>query len=93
MALTERVMNDPKYLKINERIFLICNQCLWTVTCINKTYLQETFGTNNLCPICSQGRLSSFPITPDDSFTYTYSKKRALNLTLGIKNKSQDPSK
>ncbi len=75
MALTERVVKDAKNLAINERIFLICNQCLWTVTCLNKTYLQETVGTNNLCPICSQDRLSSFPITPDDSFTYTYSKK------------------
>jgi hypothetical protein len=70
MALTERAVNDAKNLTINERRFLICNQCLWTVTCLNKTYLQERFGrTNNLCPICSQDGLSSFPITPDDSFT------------------------
>jgi len=34
--------------------------------------------------------LSSFPVMPNDSFTYSYSKKRGIELNFGIrKRKSQ----
>ncbi len=79
------VMDDIKHPKINERIFLVCDECLWTVTCLNRIYLQETFGTNNRCPVCKQDRLSSFPITRNDSFSSSFPNRRDLELAFGIK--------
>jgi hypothetical protein len=77
-------MNDSNP-KINERIFLLCDQCFWTVTCLNKNYLEETLSKNNTCPRCNQDQLSSFPVMPNDSFTYSYSKKRGIELNFGIR--------
>lgn len=78
-------MDDPKNLKVNERIFLLCDQCFWTVTCLNKNCLQEIVSKNNTCPRCNQDQLSSFPVMPNDSFTYSYSKKRGIELNFGIR--------
>ena len=78
-------MDDSKNPKVNERIFLLCDHCFWTVTCLNKNYLQETVSKNNTCPRCNQDQLSSFPVMPNDSFTYSYSKKRGIELNFGIR--------
>jgi hypothetical protein len=78
-------MNESKNPKVNEKIFLLCDQCFWTVTCLNKNYLKETLSKNNTCPHCNQDQLSSFPVMPNDSFTYSYSKKRGIELTFGIR--------
>jgi hypothetical protein len=77
-------MNDSNP-KVNERIFLLCDQCFWTVTCLNKNYLEETLSKNNTCPRCNQDQLSSFPVMANDSFTYSYSKKRGIELNFGIR--------
>jgi len=68
---TKTVMGYAKNLKDNEKIFLICDHCLWNVTFLNKLYLQEILGTKNLCPVCNQEKLSSFPVKPDHSFRFT----------------------
>ena len=80
----QRIENTPK---TKERIFLLCDQCLWTVTCLNKKYLEELLDisdTEYSCPSCKQDELSSFPITENDSFRYNYSKSRGLEITFGI---------
>jgi len=67
--------------KSNEKIFLICDQCMWTVTCLNKKYLEELSDISDTefsCPTCKKDELSSFPITNNDSFRYDYSKRRVL---------------
>ena len=79
------IMSETKNFKMNERIFLLCDQCFWTVTCLNKTYLKETLAKNNRCPRCNQDQLSSFPVMPNDSFTYNYSKKRGIELNFGVR--------
>lgn len=82
----QRIENTPQ---TKERIFLLCDQCLWTVTCLNKKYLEELLDisdTEYSCPSCMQD-LSSFPVTHNDSSRYSYSKNRGLELTFGIKNK------
>jgi len=84
MAATETAINRTNP-KINERIFLLCDKCLWTVTSLNKIYLQEISETNYTCPECHQDELSSFPVSPNDVFTYNYSNRRGLELTFGIK--------
>jgi hypothetical protein len=71
--------------KINERIFLLCDRCLWTITCLTKKYLYELTEiseTEYSCPICNQEPLSSFPVSPADSYTYSYSKNKGLKITL-----------
>ncbi|MGH9973324.1 MAG: hypothetical protein ACRD93_05455 [Nitrososphaeraceae archaeon] len=85
MKFTEMVMSDTKNPKANERVFLLCDHCFWTVTCLDKIYLQEILGKNNRCPLCNQAQLSSFPVMPNDSFTYSYSKKRGIELNFGIR--------
>ena len=40
MAASENVISENS-LKANQPIFLFCDQCLWTVTCLNKKYLEE----------------------------------------------------
>lgn len=80
-----KIMSNSKNPKINERIFLLCDKCFWTVTCLSKNYLEETLARNNKCPRCNQDQLSSFPVMPNDSFTYSYSKKRGIELNFGIR--------
>ena len=78
------IMSEAKNPKIKERIFLLCDQCFWTVTCLDKTYLNKTVAKNR-CPRCNQDQLSSFPVMPNDTFTYSYSKKRGIELNFGIR--------
>ena len=83
-------MHTIENTKTKERIFLLCDQCLWTVTCLDKKYLDELSDisdTEYSCPSCKQDPLSSFPITSNDSFTYSHSKARGLEIIFAIKNK------
>jgi hypothetical protein len=80
-----KIMSEIKNPKINERIFLLCDHCFWTVTCLDKSYLDKTLAKNNTCPRCNQDQLSSFPVMPNDAFTYSYSKKRGIELTFGVR--------
>ena len=85
MQITE---NSPKS---KERIFLLCDHCFWTVTCMNKKYLEELADvseTEYSCPSCKQEELTSFPITQNDSFRYNYSKSRGLEITFGIQKRT-----
>ena len=87
MAATESEINEINP-KINERIFLLCDRCLWTVTCLSKKYLEELSEiseTEYTCPICDQDALSSFPVSPSDSYTYSYSKNKGLEVALSSK--------
>ena len=87
MAATKSEINEINP-KINERIFLLCDRCLWTVTCLTKKYLDELSEiseTEYTCPICNQDSLSSFPVSPNDSYTYSYSKNRGLEVALRSK--------
>ena len=87
MAIAERTTNNNS-AKMNERIFLVCDRCLWTVTCLNKKYLDELSEISEVelsCPSCKDDQLSSFPVMQNDSFTYTYSKIKGLKIRFGVK--------
>ena len=85
MVSTKIVTSEVKVLNENEiedkdedeKIFLICHQCLWNVTFLNKLWRQKVLGTSDLCPNCNQDQLSSFPLKTDELnyFYYIYSKK------------------
>ena len=75
-------------LKMNEKIFLLCDRCLWAATILMKKYLYELTEiseTEFTCPICNQEPLSSFPISTADSYTYSYSKNKGLEVSLSSK--------
>jgi hypothetical protein len=85
MAAAENAFKENS-LKANQAIFLLCDQCLWTVTCLNKKYLEELSEiseTEYSCPICNQDQLSSFPVSHNDPFRYSYSESKAFVLTFG----------
>lgn len=82
MSIAERA-TDNESAKISERIFLACDRCRWTVTCLNKRYLNELTeisDTEYSCPSCGEDQLSSFPISQTNSFTYIYSKRKGLEI-------------
>lgn len=89
MVASEPLINKMS-AKVNERIFLICEDCLWAVTCLNKKYLEKLSEISEEyynCPICKQDQLSSFPMTPNDSFRYDHSDRKGIEITFGIKNR------
>ena len=65
------MLNNTQNQEYDERIFLICDECLWNATCLNKSWLQKILGTNYLCPVCNQDQLSSFPLKRYDRLKVT----------------------
>jgi hypothetical protein len=55
--------------KSKERIFFLYEECLWTMTSLDKSHLDDIIGKESTCPMCFQDQLSSFPIILNDSFT------------------------
>jgi hypothetical protein len=84
MTTNQTLMNQSN-MKINQSIFLLCDHCLWTATCLSKLHINQILGTNNICPACKYEQLSSFPITQDESFTYSHSRTRGLEVVFGIR--------
>jgi hypothetical protein len=87
MAATKSEM-DESNPKINEKIFLLCDRCFWTVTSLTKKYLDELTEiseTEYSCPVCNQEPLSSFPVSLSDSYTYSYTKNKGLEVALSSK--------
>ena len=56
------MLNHTQNQEYDESIFLICDECLWNATCLNKSWLKKVLGTNYLCPVCQQDHMSSFPL-------------------------------
>jgi hypothetical protein len=63
-------------LKQRETIFILCDTCFWCATYFGKFMLPA----ENRCPICLDTELSSFPILPDESFSFNHSQKRGVEL-------------
>ena len=68
---------DGQANKSKERIFVICDVCLWATTYLDKSRLPVL---DSRCSRCQEAGLSSFPVLANESFTYTYSEKRGLEL-------------
>ena len=60
------MINTVKNFSENERIFLICDKCLWSATSINAFYGQKRIGNSNSCPVCKKDQLSRFPLKAKD---------------------------
>lgn len=77
---THPEINSKENPKIKERIFILCEDCMWSVTSFDKSRLFKVIGEDGLCPMCCQDQLSSFPLMSDDSFTYRYSEKKGIEV-------------
>lgn len=72
-------------VKINERIFFLCEDCLWSMTVLDKSHLEEIIGRDSTCPRCMQDGLSSFPLVLNESFTYDYSENSGIDVKFRVR--------
>ena len=84
MTTNQTLINQCTF-NTNQSIFLLCDHCFWTATSLGKSNINQVLGANNICPACKYERLSSFPITANESFSYENSKTRGLEIIFGIK--------
>jgi hypothetical protein len=72
-----------------DSIFALCETCHWCAT-----YLDKSRVPNNKCPICGNNVISTFPILPNEEFTFSYNEKRGVELEFGLKkSKNKDKSR
>ena len=59
-------------------VFLLCDRCYWCAT----YFTNARIPTDNICPQCNanSNQLTSFPIAPNESFTFGYNQKRGVEL-------------
>jgi hypothetical protein len=67
-----------------DSVFVLCETCHWCAT-----YFDKARVPSNKCPICSNTSISTFPILPNEEFTFNYNEKRGVDLEFGLK-KSND---
>ena len=70
-----------------ESLFVLCETCHWCAT-----YFDESRVPNNKCLICENNAISTFPILPNEKFTFSYNEKRGVELEFGLK-KSKNKDK
>ena len=64
-----------KYGSVEDIIFILCETCHWCASYFDKDRLPI-----EKCPICLNRQMSSFPILPDEVFTFNYNDKRGVEL-------------
>lgn len=55
-------------------IFMLCDTCFWCATYLEKGKVADK------CPKCFAALLSSFPIMPDEAFTFSCDPKHGVEL-------------
>jgi hypothetical protein len=63
-----------------ESLFVLCETCHWCAT-----YFDKSRVPNNKCLICENNAISTFPILPNEKFTFSYNEKRGVELEFGLK--------
>ena len=74
-------IKDDKYdehrnSKSKESIFVLCETCYWCATYFNKSAVPT-----HECPHCFAKGLSSFPILPEEAFTFNYNEIRGTEMS------------
>lgn len=67
--------NEKKKYGSVEDIFILCETCHWCATYFDKSRLPT-----EKCPMCLNREMSSFPILPNEAFTFSYNDKRGVEL-------------
>lgn len=80
-----RQLKHEENPKGKEKIFFLCEDCLWSMTMLDKSHVEEIIGTDSTCPMCWQDGLSSFPLLLNEPFTYHYSENRGIDIKFGCK--------
>ena len=75
---------ESKKYGLVDSVFVLCEACHWCAT-----YFDKSRVPSNKCPICGNTSISTFPILPNEEFTFDYSEKRGVELEFGLK-KSKD---
>jgi hypothetical protein len=67
-------------------LFILCDTCYWCATYFDKTRIP----INNTCPRCNanNSELTSFPIIPNESFTFDHNPKRGVELEFKSRRKN-----
>jgi hypothetical protein len=63
-----------------DSIFVLCETCHWCAT-----YLDKSRVPNDRCVVCRSTAISTFPILPNEEFTFAYSEKRGVELDFGLR--------
>jgi hypothetical protein len=74
----QEVKSNYQNPKSKESIFVLCESCHWCATYLNKSWIPA-----DKCPHCFSMELSTFPILPDEAFTFKYDEKRGVELIFG----------
>ena len=89
MVVVVKLFNNEQWWKHKygsvDSIFALCETCHWCAT-----YLDKSRVLNNKCPTCGNTSISTFPILPNEEFTYNYNEKRGVDLEFGLKKKRQE---
>lgn len=70
-------MSPVPKLVLQPSIFVLCESCRWCATFLDKSRVKDR------CAACQSQVLSSFPIMPDESFTFSYDDRRGIEMDFG----------
>ena len=76
--------NNESNRRAKEAIFVLCDNCHWAATFIDKSRLGLI---ENGCIICDESLVSSFPILDNESFTIEITERRGVELNFGVRKK------
>ena len=77
MSQKQEISSSSEKIYNSLPIFVLCDRCYWCATFLNKAILRREIS----CPKCATvDKLSSFPIPPNESFTFDYTDKRGVEL-------------
>jgi hypothetical protein len=76
--------NTEKDRRAKEAIFVLCDNCHWAATFIDKSRLGVI---ENGCIACKESLVSSFPILDNESFTIDITERRGVELNFGVRKK------
>lgn len=74
--------NNEATRKAKEAIFVLCDNCHWALTFIDKSRLDTI---EDGCNICEESLVSSFPILDNESFTFDITERRGVELNFGVR--------
>lgn len=78
--------NNETNRRAKEAIFVLCDNCFWAATFIDKARLDVI---ENGCIVCNESLVSSFPILDNESFTFDLNERRGVELKFGVRKKKR----
>ncbi|MGC2309056.1 MAG: hypothetical protein WA461_11680, partial [Nitrososphaeraceae archaeon] len=78
--------NNETNRRAKEAIFVLCDNCFWAATFIDKSRLDVI---ENGCIVCNESLVSSFPILDNESFTFDLTERRGVELKFGVRKKKR----